>query len=51
MRGWVCFIVGDAYQMPNTPMKGGCIEYRVHLSTPIMDGDSSLLNLCIGVAC
>jgi hypothetical protein len=28
------FIVGDAYQLPNTPMKGGCIEFGVHLSTP-----------------
>ena len=23
------FIVGDAHQMPNTPMKGGCIEFEV----------------------
>ena len=28
------FIVGDAYQMPNTLMKGECIEFGVHLSTP-----------------
>ena len=27
------FIVGDAYEMPNTPMKGECIEFGVHLST------------------
>ena len=30
------FIVGDAYQMSNTLMKGGCIEFRVH--SPTHDG-------------
>ena len=28
------FIVDDAYQVQNTPMKGGCIEFGMHLSVP-----------------
>ena len=27
------FVTGDAYQVRNTPMKGRCIEFGVHLST------------------
>ena len=26
--------MGDAYQIPNTPMKGECVEFGMHLSTP-----------------
>ena len=34
MLGVSVFIVGDAYQIPNTPMKGECVEFGMHLSTP-----------------
>ena len=43
------FIMDDAYQMQNTLMKGGCIEFGMHLC-PIMGDDSRLRSLCIGVA-
>lgn len=38
--------MGDAYQMSNTQMEGGCSKFGVHLSTPIMGGDSGLQSLC-----
>lgn len=29
------FIVDDAYLMQNTPTKGGCVEFSMHLSVPL----------------
>ena len=40
--------MGDAYPMPNTPVKGGCIEFGVH-SPPIMSSDLGLQSLCVGI--
>lgn len=41
--------VGDAYQMPNTLMKGGCIEFWSAPLHPILCNKSSLWSLCLGV--
>jgi hypothetical protein len=43
------FIMGDAYQMPITPMKDDYFVWSAPLHL-IMDNDSGLQRLCVGIA-